>query len=38
MSEELSATEFAASFSFEDWGFLCSKPDFPAAALASSGY
>jgi len=38
MSEELSTTEFAAAFSFEDWGFLCSKPDFPAAALASSGY
>ena len=37
MSEELSTTEFAAAFSFEDWGFLCSKPDFLAAALASSG-
>jgi hypothetical protein len=38
MSEKLSATEFATAFSFEDWGFLCSKPDFLAAALASSGY
>jgi hypothetical protein len=31
MREELSVTEFAAAFSFEDWGFLCSKPDFLAA-------